>query len=383
VFASLVLPLAAQAAEKAPVQFEMHRVGTFPSESPGVGDFNNDGTLDICDGQYWYEAPSWKAHQYREVGGKVAKDGTGYTYDKMNAPLDVDGDGWTDIVTGSWERENLFWSRNPGKAGGLWKETVVDEKITFESGEMWDIDGDGKAQEVLPRGKSAVWYEVGTKPDGSRGILKHVASSIRCYLGSGAGDVNGDGRPDILLPLFWFEAPPDPRKGEWKRHVIRLGSLKPGRVDHTAQIWVYDVNDDGLNDIITSNAHRYGIFWYQQTRDGDKMKWKQHIIDKSWSQAHSITLADFDGDGDLDFVTGKRYKAHEGRDPGSDDPLCVYWYELDRGAEPTWTRHPISVGKGIGSGTHIPVADLDGDGDLDVVVTGKWRGPVWFENKLK
>ncbi|HPP54300.1 MAG TPA: FG-GAP-like repeat-containing protein, partial [Thermoguttaceae bacterium] len=92
-----------------------------------------------------------------------------------------------------------------------------------------------------------------------------------------------------------------------------------------------------------------------------------------------------DGDGDLDLATGKRFFAHNGGDPGALEPLCVYWYELKRekGKEPEWVRHAISVGQGIGSGMNIPVVDLDGDGDLDVVVTGKWGGPVWFENKLK
>jgi hypothetical protein len=366
-----------------PVRFVMHRVGHFRSEAVGVADFNQDGKLDLCDGQYWYEAPTWKAHPYRQVGGSVDEKGIGYYHDKMNAPLDVDGDGWMDIVTGSWELQNLSWCRNPGKTGELWRETVVDKDIVFESGELWDIDGDGKAEEILPRGQSAVWYEVGKLPDGTRGIVKHVVNPLRGYLGCGAGDLNGDKRPDLILPTFWYEAPPDPRKGEWKQHRIKLGSLKPGRVDHTPQIWAYDVNADGLNDVVTSCAHGYGIFWYQQVRQGDNVEWKHHVIDDSWSQAHSVALADLDGDGDLDLVTGKRFMAHNGKDPGCFDPLGVYWYELTRGPEPKWTKHVLSYNEGIGSGTSIPVVDLDGDGDLDIVVTGKWGGPVWFENKRK
>ena len=107
------------------------------------------------------------------------------------------------------------------------------------------------------------------------------------------------------------------------------------------------------------------------------------MIDKSWSQAHSFELADIDADGDLDLVTGKRFMAHNGGDPGEFEPLGVYWYELERGANPTWTKHNISYDQGIGSGLTMRVIDLDQDGDLDIVVTGKWGGPAWFENLTK
>jgi len=96
-----------------------------------------------------------------------------------------------------------------------------------------------------------------------------------------------------------------------------------------------------------------------------------------------VTLADLDGDGDRDFVTGKRFYAHNGADPDEEAPLGVYWYELKRGPGVEWARHVISYDGGIGAGLDIPVVDIDADGDLDIVVTGKWGGPVYFENKSK
>jgi hypothetical protein len=363
-----------------PVKFKMHRVGSFRSEACGVGDFNNDGQLDIVAGPFVYYAPDWSQHQIRELQGEVDEEGKGYYWDFMNVPLDVDGDGWLDVVTCSWHSKRSDWLRNTGSRQGLWPLSLIEENGHFEHGDVWDVDGDGKAQEILPSVTGTVWYEVGKQADGQQGILKHVISDKTLSWGVGAGDVNGDGRPDVLRPSAWFEAPADPRRGDWKEHPLAIGSVEEGTADHTAQILVLDVDGDGRNDIVASSAHKHGIFWYQQQNDGGQICWKQHLIDKSWTQAHALVLADLDQDGDPDLVTGKRFMAHNGNDPGGYDPLCLYWYELDRGATKPWTRHEISHNQGIGAGMNIPVADMDDDGDLDLVVTGKFGGPVWFEN---
>lgn len=380
------------ACRAADVKFVAHRVGRFRSEACGVADFNNDGKPDIIAGSYWYQAPDWQPHKFRALEDKldpqgkthtVADDGKGYYDDFMNIPLDVDRDGWTDVVTCSWFSKRVDWYRNTGPKGGPWPLTISDQGVNFESGDLCDIDGDGKKQEILAHSKDTRWYEPARKPDGSMGLIKHVVSAKEMNFGGGVGDINGDGRPDIVRPDAWYQAPKDPRKGQWIEHPLAIGSLEQGKSEHTPQIWVYDIDGDGKNDLLTSSAHRRGIFWYRQIRKGSKISFEQHLIDKSWSQAHSIKPADFDGDGDLDFVTGKRFYAHNGSDPDAEGELCIYWYELKRSPAVTWTRHVISRGDGIASGLDIPVLDLDGDGDLDIVVTGKWGGPVWFENKSK
>jgi len=370
------------------VEFIMHRVGTFRSEACGVGDFNNDGKLDIIAGQYWYEAPHWKAHQFRSLKDKtddrgksyeVNNEGKGYYDDFINIPIDVDGDGFLDVVTCCWFSKQIDWYRNTGLAGGLWPITIIEKNGNFESADLCDIDGDGKELEILAHTQDTKWYEISTK-NGKRSFIRHQVSTNLKHFGGGVGDINNDGRPDIIRPNAWYEAPADPREGIWKEHPLALGSLDEGKSEHTPQILVYDVDADGLNDIVTSSAHRHGIFWYKQVKQGSDISFKQQLIDKSWSQAHSLTLADLDGDGDLDLVTGKRFYAHDGGDPDAEAPLGLYWYELRRTPEPVWLKHIISYNEGIGSGLYIPVVDLDGDGDLDIVVTGKWGGPVYFEN---
>ncbi len=375
--------LSAGAAEPAPLKFVAHRLDTFRNETCGVGDFNGDGKLDIVGGDYLYLAPDWHRVQIRKVKGEIDQEGKGYRWDFMNAPLDVDGDGRLDVVSCSWHGKQIEWYRNPGPAGGLWPVTVIEKNGNYECGELWDVDGDGRKREVVPAVSGTLWYELGTGADGKQCLLKRVVDEKQHIWGVGVGDVNGDGRPDLLRPDAWFEAPQDIRAGTWKQHPLAVGGEKEGQVDHTPQILVYDVNADGLNDIVTSVAHKHGIFWYEQAAGDPQPTWKRHTIDDTWTQAHSLTLADLDGDGDRDLVTGKRFMAHNGHDPDAFGTVGVYWYELTRGPKPKWTRHAISYDEGIGSGLNIPVVDLDGDGDLDVVVTGKWGGPVWFENKRK
>ncbi len=381
----LVLAAAAHAvgadAPQEPVAFVTHRIGQFRSEACCVGDFNNDGKLDVVAGPYLYVAPDWRKVEIRKLTGEVDDKGKGYYDDFANLALDVDGDGLLDVASCFWFRKSAAWYRNTAAQDGLWPETIIGTNGNFECGELFDLTGKGKASDILPHVPQTVWYELVVSGPKRGTFVCHTVSGKTMEYGGGAGDVNGDGRIDIVRPNAWFEAPADQRSSDWKEHPLALGDREAGKAEHTPEIRVYDVNGDGLNDLITSSAHRYGIFWYEQTHEDGRTGWKQHLIDDSWSQAHSISLADIDGDGALDLVTGKRFMAHNGGDPDENAPLGVYWYQLKRKPDVTWTKHVVSYDQGIGSGMNIPVVDLDGDGDLDIVVTGKWGGPVWFENK--
>ena len=141
---------------------------------------------------------------------------------------------------------------------------------------------------------------------------------------------------------------------------------------------MYDVNNDGANDLIYGRGHSYGLFWLEQVTVNGKRGWKQHLIDGTFSQLHNLRLADLNGDGRPEVLTGKRYRGHNGRDPGGYDPLALFYYTIDRKTA-TFTRYPIAYNSTAGAGMQFVVLDFDKDGDKDFFTAGK-TGQYWFEN---
>jgi hypothetical protein len=145
-------------------------------------------------------------------------------------------------------------------------------------------------------------------------------------------------------------------------------------------VLVFDVNKDGKADLIEGQAHGYGLNWWEQkTGADDKRSWIKHEIDPDRSQYHDLWLADIDNDGQVELITGKRYRAHQEHDPGSLDPVGTYYFEIDGGRFRRVTLDYGPASRASGVGIYLWIADVDGNGWKDIVAPGK-DGLYLFKN---
>jgi len=369
------LALAATAAAQAP-QYLWNTVQldpVFRSEGVAVADVDADGVLDVLAGEFWYQGPGWKR---REIAPPGSYDPiTGYSNCFTAAAEDVDGDGWVDMLCVGFPGLPAFWYRNPGNVPGHWRKNWIATSACNESPLFVDVDGDNHLDLLIgiESRTRVAWLRADDPP---RPWTIHHDSSPgqpgfnQFYHGLGYGDVNGDGRADVLTPDGWYEAPPNPTTSPWLFHPANLRGTGPTGPQMAAQLCVADFDGDGDADVATSSPHSYGVWWWEQSNTVPGT-FTEHLIDASFSQSHALVLADLNGDGLPDLVTGKRYYAHGPfGDPGSQQPAVLVWFELHRQAGQTWfVRHLIHSDSGIG--TQFAVADIDYDGRLDVITSNK------------
>ncbi|MDR2048410.1 MAG: VCBS repeat-containing protein [Treponema sp.] len=336
-------------------------------EACSVFDVDNNGIPDIVCGEFWYEGPDF-TRKHRICHLKY--DG-GYVYDFSDCPMDVDGDGWTDIITGNWWDDGLFWRQNPGKAGGEWTTHKIMSLTNIETIHYYDIDGDGQV-EIVPNcpGEPAFFVKLIRDKDGkgTGKFEKYVIGGEKANHGLGAGDIDGDGLPEFILNNGILHMKNRDPYGPWdfsEEYRMHWSTGVP--------ILVYDVNGDGKNDLIAGVGHGYGLYWYEQgVGEKGERTWTAHCIDGAWSQYHALRLADIDGDGKPELVTGKRYKAHNGNDPGDDGDVFVCYYKMRDGG---FYRYVIDCGDPAdghsGVGICFWIADITGNGKPDIIAPGK------------
>jgi hypothetical protein len=386
---------------------KLQLIDQFWAEGAAFGDFDKDGKMDVVYGPYWWAGPEFKARRtiYPDtLRTKMKKqDGTeievpgfkgalgyenGYSDNFLTYAYDFNADGWTDVLVLGFPGKESSWYENPKGADQPWPKHVAIDVTDNESPTFLDITGDGKPEIVCSSGgfwgyAEPVWNSPQEKwkwhPISSKGPWQRFTHGL------GAGDVNGDGKMDLLEAGGWWEQPKSlDADSVWIKHEFHFG--KGG-----AQMFAYDVNGDGKNDIIASlEAHGYGIVWFEQTNEGGVQGWKKHTIigetpeenaqGVKFSQPHALWLQDMNGDGLLDLVTGKRFWAHGPTgDKEPNAPPVLYWFELKRAnGRAEWSAHLIDDQSGVG--TQVMAGDVNGDGKPDVVVGNK-RGAFVFLRK--
>ncbi|MCP5516629.1 MAG: VCBS repeat-containing protein [Verrucomicrobiales bacterium] len=387
--------------------FDRFRVtNEFWGEGADFADFNRDGHKDVVYGPLWFEGPDFKTrHELAPAGQTFTRKGSdgademvpGYegALGSRNAYSncffcftdDFNHDTWPDVLIIGLPGEPCFWYENPKNQPGHWRAHPAIQVPDNESPDYLDVTGDGRPEVICcsggclgyahpdPANPVAPWTFIPVSAKGSYHKYSH---------GLGAGDIDGDGRLDLIESNGWYQQPASLDGNPlWKWHpFVFCPPTDQGIAVGGAQMFAYDVNGDGLNDVITSIAcHGYGLAWYEQVRDGDRIDFKRRLfVNKtpaenpygvSFSQPHALDLADIDGDGLKDLITGKRFWAHGPQgDVEPNAPAVLYWFKLTRGPNGAeFVPHRVDSDSGVG--TQVKAADLNGDGRADIVVGNK------------
>lgn len=339
-------------------------------EAANAADVDGDGKLDIVSGDTWYKAPNWEPRKFREISVWGRGPGSsGYRGSFAELPLDVNGDKRIDIVSSDYATGEVFWHENPGAdSRANWQRHLIARPGSAETSVFAPISG-RDSKDVLPNvaGK-VVWYEL-RNPGPNHQWVEHVVGTHGAGHGIGFGDIDKDGRTDLITPTGWWrnvDAVND--RWEWRPEF----SCQPADLGISTP--VHDFDGDGDQDIVFGSGHHYGLYWLRNEGGG---KWAQLPIDLSESQYHALILTKLERRGEPVVLTGKRYLAHD-HDPGAEEPLSISAYRYDRKAN-GWRKHPIDRGTSVGTGLQLNALDINRDGRTDILAPGK-SGLYWFEN---
>ncbi|MBN2474871.1 MAG: VCBS repeat-containing protein [Pirellulales bacterium] len=371
--AGLCLTVCRAAAADFP-EFRVHEIARIGNQmgQTSLADVDRDGDLDWIAGcnrgdVWWFEyrgAEQWIRH---EIGGRAGTDVGGVAFD-------VDGDGWLDQISGA------TWFRNSGRPRSK-PFTRHENGVVAGTHDnvMADVNGDGRRDLVVMRDSAGVfWYEIPQDPTGpwpSHEVGPAVHGGIAPR---GVADLDGDGDCDIVRSTGWYENT-DGKGTRWQWHENIAGGHQ-GRFKNTTKSWILDLDGDGDNDVVMCDADAGGndtgrAHWFEN-RDGRGGNWTRHEIASNKGDLHTLSVADFDGDGDPDVFSGEGPLGASGP---QEKRRWFIWENRD-GRGGSWQEHLILEGPRCHEGV---AADVDGDGDVDIC-SKPWNGNLhlFLENLL-
>ncbi len=389
-------PRVAQA-EQVSKRFRMQALNEFYySWGPSVADVNHDGSPDIVAGPYYYLGPDFNVA--REIYLAQTIDASTRYFNGVQFAYDFTGDGWPDVINCLFTQPTMLYV-NPKGESRRWDSFTVTDNLSSEIALLKDIDGDGKLEYLFKDSGSQI---VAATPDPANPTATWVKRPLTdrgpwTNHGMGIGDVNKDGRVDLLNGYGWWEQPAKGTAGPWTYHPAGFGKWNrssPGG----AEMAVYDVNGDGLNDVVTTlQAHGWGLSWFEQKKAADgTISFVEHPImgdfstknagNVTFSQLHGTAFGDIDGDGIPDFITGKRFWSHLDTwiDPDPHGAPVLYVYRTVRNPKAPGGAEfvPELIHNRSGMGSLAAVADLNKDGAPEIITSTK-RGTFIFWNQWK
>jgi len=341
----------------------------FVSEGIAVGDVNKDGLMDLIAGPYWFKAPTWEKNELAEVQKFNFKKG--YSNSMLNFSLDVNLDGWIDLIRIDFPGKAAYWHENPKNKKGTWPVHTIYDRIGNESPQFVDVDGDGRQDLIFgdPLNNQMIWLKSPVHKDDLQWkkftiSKENVEGTKKFAHGMGFGDVNDDGINDVFVKQGWWQGPKDPKTPDWQFHPTNFG-------EDCSQMYAYDIDNDGDNDLVTASAHYSGIWWFEKTKNVDQVTWTRHLISQTIAETHAVILVDIDSDGRKDLITGNRYYAHNSDDATDHGPPAISWFtsQPDKKPNPKWTEYRIDENSGVG--LNIAAEDIDGDGFIDIAIANK------------
>lgn len=332
-----------------------------------TGDLNGDGLVDVVAGGggaiHWYRAPEWTRFAL-ELGSSAGGNG--------GLVLDVDRNGTLDVVAALFQSD-LVWWRNPGPASveGPWTRHSIDSSITSFHHDlaMGNLDLDADPEIVaLYVGGGVHWYDLPADPVADTWTRTTILSSITDpNVGLAICDLDGDTDADVVASSSWYEHPADPTTPDWTARQLFVEAVQ--------NVACFDIDSNGQLDVIGAQGfvHPNGeILWAESPPDPRQDLWTQHLVASSLDGPENVWVGDLDGDGLADIVSGEMGTSN-GFDDSDSNLFVMYGRDVSGTA---WERRDL--GWAVGVSARIQPTDIDGDGGLDFVADGNAEDHIYL-----